>query len=124
MAFDWAGYLTLAEELGGRADDEAALRSAISRAYYAAFCSARNRLRNGGVSPPATGDSHTAIRNIYRLSPDPRAVAIGTTGDRLRRMRNRADYHDVFAGLAAAAQDANLRARHTLESLAALGDGI
>ena len=58
--FDWADYLTLAQELATRRSDEAALRPAVSRAYYAAFCQARNVLRREGVN---TGDlrSHTAL---------------------------------------------------------------
>ena len=41
MSFDWLEYLSLAHELvglsPGAASHEARLRSAISRAYYAAF---------------------------------------------------------------------------------------
>ena len=40
--FEWAAYHTLARELATRSGDEAALRTAVSRAYYAAFCRARN----------------------------------------------------------------------------------
>jgi len=36
MPFDWKQYLSLADELSKRSE-EAALRSAVSRAYYAAF---------------------------------------------------------------------------------------
>lgn len=39
--FDWKEYLNLAIELSS-VDEEAKLRSSISRAYYAAFCTARN----------------------------------------------------------------------------------
>lgn len=46
MAFDWREYLELAKELVSQANSgysaEAAERSAVSRAYYAAFCHARN----------------------------------------------------------------------------------
>jgi hypothetical protein len=46
MSFDWADYLKLAEALTQAptvpGPEEAALRAAMSRAYYAAFCSARN----------------------------------------------------------------------------------
>jgi uncharacterized protein (UPF0332 family) len=41
MSFDWADYLRLAESLVSNPNapgpEEAALRAAISRAYYAAF---------------------------------------------------------------------------------------
>ncbi len=48
MSFNWSEYLNLAQELAGRSTEppnqEARLRSSISRAYYAAFCKARNYL--------------------------------------------------------------------------------
>ena len=48
--FDWEHYLNLAYELAGTSppsvpDAEAKSRAAISRAYYAAFCHARNYLK-------------------------------------------------------------------------------
>lgn len=39
--FNWRDYLTLAIELEN-GTDESKLRSSISRAYYASYCSARN----------------------------------------------------------------------------------
>jgi len=57
MSFDWADYLTLAQELADQAassqSTEAKLRSAISRAYYAAFCKESNHLRTNGQLPAA-----------------------------------------------------------------------
>jgi uncharacterized protein (UPF0332 family) len=45
MTFDWREYLTLAENLYTNShnfpNQEACFRVAISRAYYAAFCTAR-----------------------------------------------------------------------------------
>ena len=50
MSFDWSEYLTLAQELTSASTSspiqEAHLRAAVSRAYYAAFCKARNYLHN------------------------------------------------------------------------------
>ena len=45
MKFDWEEYFNLAQELAGT-NEEAKLRSAVSRAYYSAFCLARNYLRD------------------------------------------------------------------------------
>jgi uncharacterized protein (UPF0332 family) len=45
MAFDWRDFLDLAKTLIGQGSNystEAASRTAVSRAYYAAFCWARN----------------------------------------------------------------------------------
>ena len=50
MSFNWSEYLGLAQQLAGKAQisatRESRLRSAISRAYYAAFILARNYLRD------------------------------------------------------------------------------
>jgi hypothetical protein len=50
MAFDWKEFLELARILGrdaeGSGHREAFLRSALGRAYYAAFCHARNYARD------------------------------------------------------------------------------
>ena len=40
MTFEWVNFQRIADELADK-DDEAAIRSAISRYYYAVFCSAR-----------------------------------------------------------------------------------
>lgn len=46
MSFDWVDFLALADALvrdpNSPGPEEASLRSASSRAYYAAFCSARD----------------------------------------------------------------------------------
>ena len=45
MPFDWSEFLTLADELGKRAD-EASLRSALSRAYYYVYHLALRRAQD------------------------------------------------------------------------------
>lgn len=58
--FDWAQYLTLAEDLregrGSTVNEEARLRSAVSRAYYTAFCLARDLLIDEGEISSARRD--------------------------------------------------------------------
>ena len=49
MAFDPQRFLILAGQLGN-STDEASLRAAVSRAYYAIFLIARDKLRVGGNS--------------------------------------------------------------------------
>ena len=53
MSFDWSEYLNLAQELAGQAtgpsSQEAKLRSAVSRAYYAAFYAATALLLGEGL---------------------------------------------------------------------------
>jgi uncharacterized protein (UPF0332 family) len=117
MVFDWAEYLTLAEELAMRHDDEAALRSAVSRAYYAAFCQARNRLRQEGVDIPKTGAAHRVVWSTYRGATEALRRQIGNAGDRLRRSRNKADYDDEVPRLATVVEDALAKAKRLVESL-------
>ena len=117
MVFDWAEYLILAEELALRRDNEAALRSAVSRAYYAAFCKARNRLRQEGVDIPKTGAAHAIVWSTYREATEVLHRQIGNAGDRLRRSRNKADYDDEVTRLATVVEDALAKAKRVLESL-------
>ncbi len=104
MMFDWSDYLDLANELAGeiasQATEEAKLRSSASRAYYAAFCRARNYLRDiEGRSIPLTGIAHVIVRDEFKLSTDKQRRKIGQNLDRLRIDRNKVDYGDSVTGL-------------------------
>jgi len=103
MSFDWSEYLNLAQELAGQATmpatQEAKLRSAISRAYYAAFCKARNLLRDEGHSIPPGGQAHLYVRDQFKNSLDRARKRIGHNLDRLRIDRNKVDYDDSVTGL-------------------------
>ena len=101
MAFDWKEYLDLARFLrveGGRnITQEAAFRCTVSRAYYAAFCHARNYARDlQGFSPAYKGKDHWLVRKHFS---DRRMLEIVDHLDRLRQWRNRCDYYDTVAGL-------------------------
>ena len=117
MVFDWAKYLVLAEELGTSRMNEAALRSAISRAYYATFCKARNYLRHEGVRIPNTGKAHKIVWDNFRNDIDQHRRSIGITGDRLRQSRNKADYEDEFPNVTKVVQDSISKAKRLLETL-------
>lgn len=123
MVFDWAKYLILAEELQVRGEDEAALRSALSRAYYAVFCKARNRLLQEGISIPRTGNAHKMVWEGYRKAGDIHRRDIGTKGDRLRRSRNKADYDDEFPSVAVEVRRNVTSAKRLLEYLENLNNG-
>jgi uncharacterized protein (UPF0332 family) len=104
MSFEWLEYLDLARELAGqpakRAHEEARLRAAISRAYYAIFCKCRNHLRDKeGHRIPPGGKAHQYVRNNFKKSADKRRKRIGYDLTRLRSDRNRADYDDSVAML-------------------------
>src|SRR5581483_8948418 len=78
--------------LAASASDEAALRSAVSRAYYAAFGMASIRMRIDGKHVPAGGDAHQVLWNYFESSSDRFRRKIGADGRRLRWRRNQADY--------------------------------
>lgn len=104
MSFDWSEYLNVAKELADRAttpaNQEAKLRAAISRAYYAAFINARNYLRDKEEhSIPTTGDAHRYVSQQFELSVEPVRRTIGENLVRLRMYRRQADYVDKFPGL-------------------------
>ena len=113
MSFDWAEYLSLAEELQGVSVSgppvgiEAEQRASVSRAYYAAFILARNRLRDVDLIPiPHTGGAHQFVAQRYERDPDPRRSQIGVLLGRLRSVRNMCDYDDRVPGLPALSQQA------------------
>lgn len=93
MNFDWKEYLTLAERL--RTDGgQACFRSSISRAYYAAFCIARDKVGLKDYEPERTGDPpiHKKVINTLRTSEKMSEREISLILDQLRKMRNEADY--------------------------------
>ena len=64
-AFDWEANLRLAQELQKR-EDEAALRCAIGRAYYAVFGKARNRWISENGPIPLDVNVHQFVWNAIR----------------------------------------------------------
>jgi uncharacterized protein (UPF0332 family) len=103
MSFDWSDFLKLAESLA-RAErasslEEAALRSAVSRAYYAAFCLSRNYARDRGrIALTGQARDHGIVKDYFKYSRVRDHKKIGTKLDRLRDNRNCADYDDDLRG--------------------------
>jgi uncharacterized protein (UPF0332 family) len=67
---EWSAYFDLAQELVNLAEEldeheaEAYRRSAVSRAYYAMFCTARDMLDGvGDYNPPPHGSEHAYVWN-------------------------------------------------------------
>jgi hypothetical protein len=91
MSFDWTGFLGLADELALRAE-EAAKRTAISRAYYFAFNLAYARAERTAGPKPRDKSFHEWCWNKYIQSTDMRCRQIGLSGSRLKSLRVKADY--------------------------------
>src|SRR5437899_11955893 len=81
MSFDWNEYAALAEELSKR-DNEASLRTAISRIYYSTYHAARDYLLEEGIPLSTSDSSHKIVWNGYKdMGGSCRSV--GVNGDRL-----------------------------------------
>lgn len=92
MSFDFAKFLELAEELSKRTDP-AALRTAISRAYYAAYHHGRWYLTRYSVNVPATGEGHRIVwEQLGRPERNKDEKSAAEAGERLKEMRTEADY--------------------------------
>jgi uncharacterized protein (UPF0332 family) len=121
MTFDWYQYLVLAEYLYDNRDTfpdrEACLRAAISKAYYATFCSARNYARDfDRLVLDETAQDHGSVKKHYIRAPDPKNRQVGNSLDRLRDSRNQADYSDEIDKLEELAKAAISQSKqvHTL----------
>lgn len=88
---DETGFLELADELstGSRQAD---WRTAISRAYYAAFHKARSFLGQSGFRVPVAERAHAYLWMRLSNSDHPDVNIAGDNLNRLRSIRNRADY--------------------------------
>lgn len=102
MPFDWREFVNLADNLNGTArpyTPEAASRTIVSRAYYAAFCHARNyAVAHQHFLPQGIADDHRHLRQHFRGRND---HAIASRLDNLRRWRNNCDYDNDLPNLAA-----------------------
>lgn len=117
--FDWVNYLIFAKELVERSD-EAAQRSAVSRAYYAAFCKARNRLRQKGVIPKEDRIGHKKLWKMYKEDPEVATRRIGFHGDLMHEIRKEVDYEDTVSNLPGKVKLELLMAEELLEQLLSL----
>ncbi len=97
MSFDWLEYFKLAEELLGKssflASDESKIRSAISRAYYAAFNQAKLFLETQDKLTIPNYNVHQYVIHQLQNSSDTTRRKIGNRLLVLRDYRNQADYN-------------------------------
>ncbi|MGH2615404.1 MAG: HEPN domain-containing protein [Thermomicrobiales bacterium] len=118
--FDWEEYLELAEKLVAWRGDPAAERSAISRAYYAAFHKAKTYFLVKGGRLTFQGEDHGAVADWFKDSVHRDLRKIGIDVERLRRLRRVADYDERFAHLSNEAQAAVTLARRTVDVISGL----
>jgi uncharacterized protein (UPF0332 family) len=121
MSFLWADYLTVAKHLTEHSDAsgcaEACLRSAISRAYYAALITARNLLRDQGIEVPETAEIHSFISQWFLSEDDVDQKEIGALLKRLRDRRRKADYADEIPKVSSLAERALTDAQWVIDRL-------
>jgi uncharacterized protein (UPF0332 family) len=117
MPFAGRDFLTIATALATNVGDEAAERTAVSRAYYAAFHEARNYCNRTDTSISNRPSAHAEVRR--QLSQTGR---IGQDLGRLQRLRKNADYDIPFPtpNLSEEVQTALALARRILADLDAL----
>jgi hypothetical protein len=121
--FDWREYLELANDLGttpvGTAvsirGSEATGRCAVSRAYYAAFCHARNyAVTNLSYIPSNQGSDHWMLRQHFAQR------GMSHVARRLRQLhgwRKQRDYDDVVPHLPVRVADALREATAVINQL-------
>ena len=114
MSFQWRDFLELAVELV-ETDRESGRRSAISRAYYAAYHAGRRRWAQDQGLPTTRRIEHAPLGEYFRRSPG--GAALGEKGGRLLELRRGADYDAAPACSARDAQRALALARELLGEL-------
>lgn len=119
MSFQWSHYIDIARFLLDNIEnlnEEAAYRSAISRAYYAAFCHAKYYAKdNEGFEPGNTAEDHLNLRNYFQTSGRSDIVR---SLQRLRQWRNSSDYDDPsYKANAQNARQAIVQAEKIIEKL-------
>lgn len=98
-SFDWSHYFKIAKELASRSD-EAAIRSAMSRAYYYIYHLALERAQSNGFAAVPGESSHKQLWRIYSASSEPSCQQLAQIADRLKEKRERADYRSTYARIA------------------------
>lgn len=98
MNFSWDTYIDLAIRLETESSDEASQRTAISRAYYAAFHVASEVVRTQELCPPGQRLTHDHAWRLFRVSDLPNGKEVAKLGFDLKDARVAADYRNPFPG--------------------------
>ncbi|PKL60389.1 MAG: DNA-binding protein [Methanomicrobiales archaeon HGW-Methanomicrobiales-4] len=107
MTFNWNEYLLLAQYLNTNNAfnyPEALQRSAVSRAYYAAFCSAKEYAEiKFKIKFSSDSDVHQDVRKTFKKN---QRDDISDSLNDLRILRNKCDYQNDVQNLHAIAKRA------------------
>jgi len=106
MKFNWENYLELSIDLC-KQDTDAAIRSSISRAYYASFCYSRDIIKTNKLATESQINDlfkrdakvHEELRRILTVNnynnPEIASNIVNFLNN-TRIMRNRADYNSKY----------------------------
>jgi len=115
--FEWVGFMDLAEDLAARANDEAAARTAISRAYYATFHTGRDYLVRTGIGLDRSRNAHRQVQDALRT----KNAEIGQDLELLHFWRKKADYDNLqLTDVDEQANSAVILARETIDAIKAI----
>lgn len=94
--FDWNDYFLLAQKLKENSSNSkiqnACLRSAISRAYYAAYNKASDFAKKDGFQIPEGEGKQKALCDYLKLHPNLPMSFVGQKLDNCRKARTDCDY--------------------------------
>lgn len=108
MSFDWLEFFYQAQDISDKRHtipsnkmslaDEADMRYAISRAYYATFHKAKEFLQAAKDITPETpaGGIHERLISRFTNNSSPERRAMGAKLDRMKKLRHIADYNDII----------------------------
>ena len=124
MTFQWSKFLDLAKTLAAATNDDASLRSAVSRAYYCAFNLALARAKGNSYRPPEDAGIHDQLWGLYSRNDDKTCAILAILGQRMKRRRVKADYHLSFDRLDDEVTLAIADAEQFLSLLSGLGQDL
>lgn len=120
MSFGWEAFLTVAEKLVELQEGEAFYRSAISRAYYAVFHIAKEKIFS--LDPyeniSQDGKVHQEVIKFYKEKYG--HLGIGYSLNMLRDQRNIADYANEKINYEKEARASIGSAKHILSRLSSI----
>lgn len=119
MSFDWKEFLNLARFLQGHSgssfNQESGFRCSVSRAYYAAFCHARNYARDqSSFIPTYKSVDHRRVREHFQHLG---ITEISSKLDDLRVWRNKCDYDDNVSNISFLVSSAIARSQEIIGKL-------